>query len=741
MKMTISAPLRLCVESVACGLCALAILPPALRANPLSEGGYGNMMETCFTDDGQLECIRVGDAVFATGGGNLWEAEFVDAASIPGGSGAQPPSLAEDGWGDGTATPQRQMDNGKAGINNQSSANLSPAPEIVTVAANDATSFERTETDESITLIWRGIALGNEPDVLDATIRIAKNADGSQSWTLSFDNRSPAFLLLRTRFLRLNRVTRDGEGDALLPGADYGATLYKKRSAQPTPIWAHYMGYSPPVAAFFIGDDGLYYAAEDPEARPKCLVERDEQSIHFDCCPELGASGPGFAVTLAPLKGDWWEAARRYRAFALRQAWASKGPIKDNPSYPRRICEIPLWINIHGHSDVASNVLTRARQIFPEFTTGLHWHLWQQSGHDINYPEYFPAQPRVKETIEYCHSIGQEPMPYTNGRLWTVLTAGYLLAEPYSVRKIDGTRLWESYGTKMNPNKPPLAVMCPWTAQWRRVVQTFTHRVLDELGATSIFIDQIAAAPARPCYDPTHGHPVGGGNWWRKGYAQILEPVLREWHERGAFVTTEGAGEAYLDLVDGFLQVVERKPEDVPFWSVVYSGYTTYFCTPEHVEDDTQSFRYQQCREMLWGHPMGWFDRNILDKPDKCEILRALCAFRQANLDALAYGNLLDELRPVTPLETVPFTWHPRFYWRKDATDAHGEASAVIGNWWRTADGEVVLLAANLTDKEQTVTCCRPLAVGGGMTASGQQQDTFTLTLAPHELRRISSVQ
>ena len=684
-------------------------------------------MESRFTETGELECIRIGEATFATGGGNLWEAEFIAADSF---SGKDPPrqSKAEDGWGDGTASekqpPSRQNDS------NQSPANQTPAPEILTVAAHGATSFERTENDDAIVLSWRGIALGGETNALDATIRIAKNADGSQSWTLSFDNRSPKYLLLRTRFPRLNRVTRNGEGDAFLPWADHGGTLFKKRSAQPTPVWAHYLGYSPPVAAFFIGEDGLYFAAEDPEARQKCFIERDEQCILFDSCTELGAPGPGFAVTLAPLKGDWWEAARRYRAFALKQAWAAKGPIKDNPSYPRRLCEIPLWINIHGHSDVASNVLSRAREIFPEFTTGMHWHLWQQSGHDINYPEYFPAQPRVKEMIDYCHSIGQEPMPYTNGRLWTTLTSGYLLAEPFALLKADGTRLVESYATKYNPYKPPLAVMCPWTEQWQRVVQTFTYRVLDELDATSIFIDQIGAAPARPCYDPTHGHPVGGGGWWRKGYAKMLEPILREWHERGAFVTTEGAGEAYIDLVDGFLQVVERKPEDVPFWSAVYSGYTTYFCTPGHVEDDPQSFRCQQCREMLWGHPLGWFDRNILDKPDKCEILRALCNFRQANLDALAYGNLLDELRPISPLPEIEYTWKPRFHWRRDAAEAHGKAPAVIGNWWRTADGKVVLLAANLTDKEQTLE----------YRVFGTDQSA-TLTLAPHELKRVSAIE
>ncbi|MBQ7667086.1 MAG: hypothetical protein IJS46_03725, partial [Kiritimatiellae bacterium] len=37
-------------------------------------------METRFTDAGELECIRVGETVFATGGGNLWEAEFLNVS-------------------------------------------------------------------------------------------------------------------------------------------------------------------------------------------------------------------------------------------------------------------------------------------------------------------------------------------------------------------------------------------------------------------------------------------------------------------------------------------------------------------------------------------------------------------------------------------------------------------------------------------------------------------------------------
>ena len=632
-------------------------------------------MSVLFSESNTLHSIRIGAAEFATGGGDLWTAQFASATNMA---------------------------------------------DVVSVAAHEASVVSRRESGGMVTLVWRDIPLSGERGVLDATATVTMRSDGSQTWGIEFDNRSANWRLLRTGFPHLRRVMRDGEGDMLLPSEDYGARLDKKCRSLPKPRYSFdYLGYAPMVSAFFIGDDGLYFAAEDPDARMKSFVVGGEQNVCFETPVEFGAEGPRHCVVLAPLKGDWWAAARRYREFALRQSWASKGPIKDNPDYPRRICEIPLWINIHGHSDVASNVLVRAREVFPDFPTGLHWHLWQHSGHDVNYPEYFPAQPNVKETVAFCRSIGQEPMPYTNGRLWTATSSGYLLAERYAVMKAGGTRDVERYG-----KAPPTAVMCPACPEWRRVVRNFTGRVLEELGASSIFIDQIGAAPAKPCYDPSHGHPVGGGAWWREGYAKMMDPIRREWNAKGAFVTTEGAGEAYMDMVDGYLQVTERRPNDVPFWSAVYAGYTTYFCSPERTDDDMTSFRVQQTREMLWGHSLGWFPPVVLEKPDKCAVIGQLCRFRQSNLDALAYGSLIDELRCLSPLESVSFAWGSHF--NRKRGKRIGELPAVIGNWWRTAEGRVVLLAANLTDRPQTATY-----------AVFDTDSTARLSLKPYEVKRI----
>ena len=652
-----------------------------------------SQLRVSFNDHNEVQSIRVGAAEFATGGGDLWTAEFAASGDLS---------------------------------------------KRIAVRAGEAASFEREEDGAFLRLRWRDIPLGGERGVLNAVVEIENLPDGAQRWSLAFDNRSASWALFETSFPRLNRIMRDGEGDAMLPWKDHGARLFRACRAQPEPARFDYLGHFPMVAAFFIGETGLYVAAEDPELRLKSMVVEGEQCLRFVTpienagVPDKAAEGPRYAVTFAPLSGDWWEAARRYRAFALRQPRCAKGPMRERADFPRRACEVPLWINLHGSPDDIRSLLLRAHEIFPEFPTGVHWHLWQHSGHDINYPEYFPEQPGTKEAIADCLAVGQEPMPYTNGRLWSADTLGYLAAEPYAVMRANGTRHVEKYA----PWTPHLAVMCPTQRTWQRVVQRFAHRVFEEIGAKSIFLDQIGAAEGVPCFDPTHGHSVGGGSWWREGYREMLEPILRDAHAHGAYVATEGNGETAIGLADAFLSVVQRTPEDVPFYHAVYSGYASWFGSAENNDDSPAAFRALQTRELLWGTALGWFLPDILDRPDKIEILRQLCTFRQANLDALAYGTLLDELRFAEPVFSQTYEWlgrrpHYRLFDKnfKLPPSSFATMPDVIGNWWRTDKGEPVLLAANLTGEERTVQY-RPF----GATPDAPNA---TATFAPHELRRI----
>ena len=78
------------------------------------------------------------------------------------------------------------------------------------------------------------------------------------------------------------------------------------------------------------------------------------------------ADGPGFAVTVAAFAGDWWQAAKLYRTWALRQKWAAKGPIARRTDFPRAMSDIDVWdIVIADKAAVVSNEIVRLKKAFP----------------------------------------------------------------------------------------------------------------------------------------------------------------------------------------------------------------------------------------------------------------------------------------------------------------------------------------------------------------------------------------
>ena len=604
------------------------------------------------------------------------------------------------------------------------------------VTLSDQSPCRRREVvrnaDGGATFVWEGMDLPDEPGAVTVRATVRFTAEGESRWALEVRNASTARGLASTRFPILRHVAAEGEADLLLPRQDTGARLLRKaRLARGYSFGC--MGYSPMMTAFFKGGAGLYAAAHDSQARVKTLMIGKDRTVSFATpvenagLPGKAAEGPRHEVTVAALDGGWWQAAARYRRWALTAPWTAKGRILDRADYPRRIAEIPLWLNTHAYPDEVSNTMARAKALFPNHGVGIHWHLWQHSGHDVNYPEYFPEQPGTRECLAFCRSIGAEAMPYTNGRLWSTNLVSYPLVSPFALTAETGRPYVERYGNLT----PPMSPMCPYTAQWDGVLNDFAGRVLD-LGAGSLFIDQIGACGGTPCFSPSHGHPLGGGTWYFEGYQSILAKTHRRYAAQGAFLTVEGSGEEWMNVIDGYLQVTQRQPDDVPFFHAVYSGYTTYFCTPENHEDDLDSFWAAQARELAWGQALGWYHPLILDKPEKCALVRKLTEFRQANLDCLAYGALEGELAFRDPVPPQPVKWLGRkrfFMWKvKDAPlspTIEGTLPGAVGYVWRSGTtGERCAILANLSDTPRRVRFC-----------FGEQD--FDLVLVRRELRRV----
>jgi len=566
-------------------------------------------------------------------------------------------------------------------------------------------------SDGGATFIWEGLDLADEKGVVTVKATVAFAADGTSRWSLDVDNRSAVNALCHTRFPMFSHVSRSKEADVLLPRTDTGAMLIKNRDWNGTDKRFGCMGYCPMMVAFLKDGGGLYFAAHDSSARIKTLDVSKEHNVSFSTPIEnagvvgKAAEGPRYEVTVAAFSGDWWEAASLYRKWALTTPWTAKGPIVKRSDYPRRLAEIPIWLNTHAFPDEVSNTMTRARAVFPKTDTGIHWHVWQHSKHDINYPEYFPEQDGAADCFAYCNSIGAEAMPYTNGRLWSTNLVSYPYVLPYVMKKADGSPYVEQYG-KITP---PMSPMCPYTPQWDMTLNDFSRRVLG-LGAKSLFLDQIGACSGQACYDPRHGHTIGGGSWYYEAYQRILKKTHEMYFSNGAFLTTEGSGEEWMNVIDGYLCVTTRQPNDVPFFHAVYNGYTTYFCSPENQDDDIVSFRAAQTRELLWGQALGWYHPLIMDHADKCELLNRLAAFRQQNLDFLAYGFLLGEVKFLDTVPSVKLSWlgrKPFWAWKYEnyplSKTIEGTMPGLIGYHWKSGvDGSECAYIANLTEGDQT---------------------------------------
>jgi hypothetical protein len=150
--------------------------------------------------------------------------------------------------------------------------------------------------------------------------------------------------------------------------------------------------------------------------------------------------------------------------------------------------------------------------------------------------------------------------------------------------------------------------------------------------------------------------------------------------------------------------------EDVPFWTAVYSGYTTYFGSRFSVSSrfcDAVDFERTyplMAREFIWGFVNCWSDdwrgaKGVDGR--KCDAALAFARARQDMMDFLALGTLEGQLNTEEPLPSVPYTVWSAMHSRKNAASAH--MHAVIGAWWQDVSRRrLALVGVNVSGEEQT---------------------------------------
>jgi uncharacterized lipoprotein YddW (UPF0748 family) len=127
--------------------------------------------------------------------------------------------------------------------------------------------------------------------------------------------------------------------------------------------------------------------------------------------------------------------------------------------------------------------------------------------------------------------LGVRIAPYINGRLFD-RSIDMWKANDYEAEKAAAKYHWNKlnstaediflYEESFGAIDSDLVVMCPDTDYWQNKMVSVIEEMVDTYKTDGVYIDQVSIARPIPCYDRTHNHTVGGGNFWIAGYNKML---------------------------------------------------------------------------------------------------------------------------------------------------------------------------------------------------------------------------
>jgi hypothetical protein len=406
---------------------------------------------------------------------------------------------------------------------------------------------------------------------------------------------------------------------------------------------------------------------------------------------------------------------------------------------PQWLRETGMWVWNRGRSP---GVLPPAVALRNELglPVSVFWHWWHKGPYDTSFPEYLPPREGAElftSAVAAAHAANVHAITYMNQRLWCTRTLSWEAegAARWAVKGRDGKVHEEVYNI-FDPQ--PCAPMDVTTEFWRTKYATIADTVLNHYGVDGIYMDQ--AVQSLVCWDSTHGHPTGGGNYWMSGFEALARNIRgRATSGPNLLLAGEGAGEAWLPSLDLMLtlQVSQERYSDpasgwepIPMFQAAYHNYgitygsyssltmppyddlwpaATAPAEPLKLMDPVfqRQFYLEQARSFVWGlQPTiaNFRPEHLTQRASETAYMMRLARVRSRALDWLLYGTFL---RP--PMLNVPEVdvqlSRVSIYaaQRSGPTVSQGRYPAAIAGAWRAQDGRIGIAVASILNEPSTV--------------------------------------
>jgi len=611
-------------------------------------------------------------------------------------------------------------------------------------------SATRLSGDRELQLTWSGFDAAPAAGLsVTATLRLEGDQPMS-SWRIALTGLGD-LRVERVHFPRIASIASLGDDERLAVPRWMGAVAANPRAllsdsaGKPRRMEWVYPGAMSlqAIALYQQNGPGFYAASHDTMAYHKTFAVWGDSagSIGFELAqlledPQKAKSSwsQPYPAVIGSFHGDWITAAERYREWGTRQYWARESRLRRG-LVPHWLVNTGIWVWNRGRSPgVIPPALALKRAL--GLPVNVYWHWWHHAAYDTGFPDYLPPREGVDSfttAIRRAHAAGVHAMVYMNQRLWCLGTPSWNAehAARAAVKERDGSVREEVYNV-FDPQ--PCATMDVTTSLWRNKYGGMADTVLRQYDVDGIYMDQ--AVLSLVCWDPTHGHPLGGGHYWMDGFRELERGIRRRAGVNSQRILAgEGAGESWLPELDLMLTLQvsqERYTEPgsgwmpIPFFQAVYHPYGLTYgnysslsmppyddlwpakFAPEHPlalldERFRHQFYLEQARAFVWGlQPTiaNFLSLQLEQRPAETGYMMRLARLRSRTVKYLQAGTFVRA--PQLPVPTVDVDLSRISIYaaqRGGPRMSTGRYPAAISAAWRAADGSIAIAIASIVDE------------------------------------------
>ena len=270
--------------------------------------------------------------------------------------------------------------------------------------------------------------------------------------------------------------------------------------------------------------------------------------VHYPCM-KPGAAWQSETSVLALHPGDWHWGADEYRAW--------RESLHDVPARRHR----PEWFEkspglvahydfkyqgggiVHRFRDIPA-LLEQARAM------GMNHLLisgWNFDGFDHGFPQYWPdpalgTEEDLREAVHAVRRMGGHLAFYINSRLCnTKYPDRAELIRSSAIMHKDGSLQIERYGA----GDLEFACLCNQSTAWRDEFVGVVNYLTHDIGADSMYLDQLAMGSGQLCYHPGHSEHADNPAMWNLGYRKMLAQMREGYDQEGMALLYEGVSDLY----------------------------------------------------------------------------------------------------------------------------------------------------------------------------------------------------